>query len=952
MSPRTLYTLTATDADGDTDTYTFHLAVEDDTAPDFDSASAVDLKFTVGGEIPPTQLPTADNGNGTLEYTTTALPGGLRFNARTRRISGTPATVQPRTQYSLTVRDYDGDTATFNYYITIEGIAFANPPVIDRTFIAGTEITSFQLPEATATGGGALTYSTTALPVGLTFDPATRTVSGTPVATQARTLYKLTAVDGDGNSGTYDFYITIEGVTFDSPPEIDVTYTVGSEINPPLQLPSAIVGAGTLTYSTTALPEGLSFDSATRRISGMPNTLQERTVYTLTATDGVNSATFDFHITVEGIVFAGLPVIDRTFIVGTEITSFQLPEATGGGTLTYSTTALPAGLTFDPATRRIRGTPNTRQARTRYILTATDGVNSATFDFYIAVDNLTFAWPVIDKLFVVGAGVTSFQLPEATGGVGSVTYTTTALPTGLAFEPSTRRISGTLSVTQARTGYTLTAVDGDGNRATYDFYITVVNESARPTFGSTAPIDWTFTPENISGGLSLPQAVGGAGRLTYAMNPALPVGLSFNAQNLSLGLSDNRYARTTVNFPAALPRTEYTLTATDENGDQATWAFHITVKDIEPDFNTPPTIDSVFISGLRPRQYGEEDIIFLPRALGNGAITYEVSSTSLPDLRSGPFPFHPFPHHLHDGLFFEAHDLLLVIDSPAMLTRTQYTLTATDADGDTATWTFHLTVEENTAPDFSAVSEIDMTFSPGAEISPIQLPEATGGNRPLIGYTITSGTLPPGLVFNTLSRTISGTPVSGQGKTRLVMTATDRNGDTAEFTFHITIEGIAFVHSPVIDKTFVVDTEITSFQLPEAEATGGGNLIYSTTPLPDGLIFDPATRRISGTPVAAQARTLYTLTAVDGVGNSGIFYFHITVQGVTFDSPPEIDVTYTVGSEINPPLQLPSAIVSAGTLTYSTTALPEGLSFDPATRRISGTPNTRQGKTVYTLTAT
>ena len=965
LQPRTAYTLTATDADGDTDTYTFHLTIEEDIDPDFDSASEVDLKFTVGGEIPHTQLPAANNGNGTLEYATTALPGGLRFNARTRRISGIPTTVQPRTQYSLTAKDYNGDTATFNYYITVESVPFGSPPTfgsppeIDVTYTVGSEIVPpLQLPSASVSAG-TLTYSTTALPVGLTFDPDTRTVSGTPVAVQAKTRYTLTAVDGNSNSGTYDFYITVEGVTFGSLPEIDVTYTVGSEIIPPLQLPSAIVGAGTLTYTTTALPIGLTFDPDTRRISGTPNTPQERTVYTLTATDSVNSATFDFHITVEGIVFARSPVIDRTFIVGTEITSFQLPEATGGGVLTYSTTALPVGLTFDSTTRRISGTPTTRQTRTRYILTATDGVNSATFDFYIAVENLTFAWPVIDKLFVVGAGVTAFQLPEATGGVGSVTYTTTALPTGLAFEPSTRRISGTLSVTQARTGYTLTAVDGDGNRATYDFYITVVNESARPTFGSTAPIDWTFTPENISGGLFLPQAVGGTGRLTYAVNPALPVGLNFNAQNPSLGLSDNRYARTTVNFPAALPRTRYTLTATDENGDQATWAFHITVTDIEPDFGTPPPIDSVFISGLRPRQYGEEDIIFLPRALGNGAITYEVSSTSLPDLRSGPFPFHPFPHHLHDGLFFEAHDLLLGIDSPAMLTRTQYTLTATDADGDTATWTFHLTVEENTAPDFSAVSEIDMTFSPGAEISPIQLPEATGGNRPLIGYTITSGTLPPGLVFNTLSRTISGTPVSGQEKTRLVMTATDRNGDTAEFTFHITIDGIAFAYSPLIDRTFVAGTEITAFQLPEA--TSDGVLTYSTNTLPTGLAFDPATRAVSGTPTATQARTLYTLTAVDGDGNSGTYYFYITVVNPstqpTFGSTAAIDRTFTLGN-IADGLPLPEATGGTGRLIYSLSpSLPSGLVFEAERRAVVQCPNCGgdfpvvQSRTQYTLRA-
>ena len=61
--------------------------------------------------------------------------------------------------------------------------------IADRTYVQNLTIDSESLPAAEG-GDGALTYSISPrLPAGLTFDPVTRLLSGTPAAPQARNLY-------------------------------------------------------------------------------------------------------------------------------------------------------------------------------------------------------------------------------------------------------------------------------------------------------------------------------------------------------------------------------------------------------------------------------------------------------------------------------------------------------------------------------------------------------------------------------------------------------------------------------------------------------------------------------------------------------------------------------------------------------------------------------------------
>ena len=155
------------------------------------------------------------------------------------------------------------------------------------------------------------------------------------------------------------------------------SYTAGTPI-PPLVLPEALGGTLPLRYSISALPAGLSFDAATRTISGDPSTVTDEAVsiiYTVVDSDGKAAALtftikvnaklsfgdfFDFFGSSKVVPMASHDLAEiREFIVGQRVEALVLPEALGGtAPLTYSISpALPAGLTFDAATRTIAGTP-------------------------------------------------------------------------------------------------------------------------------------------------------------------------------------------------------------------------------------------------------------------------------------------------------------------------------------------------------------------------------------------------------------------------------------------------------------------------------------------------------------------------------------------------------------------------------------------------------------------
>ena len=152
--------------------------------------------------------------------------------------------------------------------------AFEPSSLADRSYDQNREIDGETLPEASG-GDGALTYSISPpLPAGLTFDAATRVLSGTPTAPQAAILYTYTATDGDAeepDSASLTFRITVEAVATVTLSVASTEVDEGEDRRPlivTVNLSQPVRGALTVALASTGTAVlGSDFDLASSQLA-------------------------------------------------------------------------------------------------------------------------------------------------------------------------------------------------------------------------------------------------------------------------------------------------------------------------------------------------------------------------------------------------------------------------------------------------------------------------------------------------------------------------------------------------------------------------------------------------------------------------------------------------------------------------------------------------------------
>jgi PKD repeat protein len=308
-------------------------------------------------------------------YSASPLPAGLSVVAATGAISGTPSS-SGVTVVTLTATNGTGTSLPVTLTITVAAATIA--PVITSPITApGTVGTAFVTYTILATGSPT-SYSATGLPAGLTLNLLTGAINGTPTASGV-SVVAISATNGAG-TGSATLTITIAAAT--SAPIVTSPTVAAGTVG--TTFVTYLIGATGLptVYSASGLPAGLTLNTLTGAISGTP-TLAGTSVVTLTATNSTGSGTATLTITIAASTSA--PVISSPTTtagsVGSPFPTYTI-VATGQPT-TYTATGLPPGLTIDPLTGTIDGTPTLAGT---YVVTV-----SATNSFGTTTSSLTIS---------------------------------------------------------------------------------------------------------------------------------------------------------------------------------------------------------------------------------------------------------------------------------------------------------------------------------------------------------------------------------------------------------------------------------------------------------------------------------------------------------------------------------------------------------------------------------
>jgi len=243
-------------------------------------------------------------------------------------------------------------------------------------------------------------------------------------------------------------------------------------------------------------------------------------------------------------------------------------------------------------------------------------------------------------------------------------------------------------------------------------------------------------------------------------------------------------------------------------------------------------------------------------------------------------------------------------------------------------------------------------------------PTSTGGA--VTSYSATPP-LPAGIILDTSTGVVSGTPIKVTATTIYTVTASNSAGfTTAPLTITVNIAapaGLAYSSPTAFYTVGVPIPENVPTSTGGAPTTFGVSpnetYAYSVTPaLPGGLVPSPpsppaaantpnavfaATGVISGTPTSAASAGTYTVTASNLTGSTTTT-LTITVNvagadlapvGLAYSTPAPV---YVAGVPITQNAPLPS-ITGEAPITYSVSpALPAGLTFSASTGAIGGTP--------------
>ncbi len=771
----TTITLTVTDINGLTATCTFDVVLDDTTPP----------TITCPGN-------TTENVDANCNFTLPDYTGGATAadNCGVPTVTQSPTvgtiisgsgTVQTVT---LTATDANGNTASCTFDVTLQDVT---PPTVTcpgNTTENVDASCNFTIPDYT--GMATIADNCDVNPT-VTQTPAAGTVISGHGTVQTITI---TAVDADGNSANCTFDVTLQDAT---PPTITCP---GNQTETPNALCEFVLPDYT-GLATTGDNCGVASVTQSPAVGA---TIVGTTTITLTVTD-INglTATCTFDVVLDDTTPPTITCPGNTTENVDANCNFTLPDYTGGATAADNC-GVPT-VTQSPTVGTIISGSGTVQTVT---LTATDANgNTASCTFDVTLQDVTPPTVTCPGNTTENVDAScNFTIPDYTG-MATIADNCDVNPTVTQTPAAGTVISGHGTVQTI----TITAVDADGNSANCTFDVTL-QDATPPTI--TCPGNQTETPNALCE-FVLPDYTGLA---TTGDN----CGVASVTQSPAVGAT-------------IVGTTTITLTVTDINGLTATCTFDVVLDD-----TTPPTITC---PGNTTENVDANCNFALPDYTGGATA---ADNCGVPTVTQSPTV----------GTIISGSGTVQTV-----------TLTATDANGNTASCTFDVTLQDVTPPTVTCPGTQTENADANCEFT---LPDYIG-----------MATIADNCDVNP---TVTQTPAAGTvitaGITTITITATDADGNTASCTFDV----------DVIDTTPpVVNCPGNQTETPDANCeftlvdyTGLVTITDNCDPNP-GLTQSPAV----GTVITGN--TTITMTGTDAAGNTATCTFDVVLDDTT---PPAI----------------------------------------------------------------